>query len=202
MRKEAYFHKFKGPGWPSPSELKPYFLTRSGQRWARQLRNDCWGLSAEGLEETEHLSLESGRIDLDLTLLGDPRHGVLLHYRKYGGVKESYYSQGDLTRLREWVWTLHGDVMPIGLYLPFETAWVAVKEFIETDGQLPKSIAWIAGNDLPEDAFPDPWEHRNRRSWLAQRIQAFYEWRARRRLVRFARRHERQRMKAGQRGTE
>jgi len=46
--------------------------------------------------------------------------------------------------------------MPVGLYVPFEAAWHAVKEFIETDGALPKSIAWISDDDLPNDTFPDP----------------------------------------------
>jgi hypothetical protein len=89
--------------------------------------------------------------------LGNIYHGVLLHYRKGGGdYKDSFYSKGDLTRLREWVKTRHDDLFPVGLYIPFETAWKAVKEFIETDGQLPRNIEWVAGNDLPADAFPDP----------------------------------------------
>ena len=46
--------------------------------------------------------------------------------------------------------------MPIGLYIPFENAWKAVKEYIVTDGELPKSIEWIANQDLPADTFPDP----------------------------------------------
>jgi hypothetical protein len=31
-----------------------------------------------------------------------------------------------------------------------------VKEFMETDGELPKSIAWIANKDLPANTFADP----------------------------------------------
>jgi hypothetical protein len=61
-----------------------------------------------------------------------------------------------LTRLREWVRSLHDTPLPVGLFIPFEQAWKAVKEFIETDGQLPKSIEWIANRDLPPNTFPDP----------------------------------------------
>src|SRR5262249_20434336 len=97
MGKWANFHKFHGPGWPSPSQLERYFLTPSKQRWAGERGNDCWGLSWHGVEGTEDLPLGNGRIDLGLTMLGDPRHGVLLHYSKGGGgYKESYYSKGDL----------------------------------------------------------------------------------------------------------
>jgi hypothetical protein len=46
--------------------------------------------------------------------------------------------------------------MPIGLFIPFEEAWKAVKEFMERDGALPRSIAWISSKDIPEEAFPDP----------------------------------------------
>jgi hypothetical protein len=68
-----------------------------------------------------------------LTIVGNPRHGVLLQYVKAGaGRRDVYYSKGDLKRLREWVETKHGDLMPIGLFIPFEQAWSAVKEFIET----------------------------------------------------------------------
>ena len=46
--------------------------------------------------------------------------------------------------------------MPVGLFIPFAEAWKAVKEFMETEGQLPTSIEWIKGEDLPEGTFPDP----------------------------------------------
>ncbi|MNC98194.1 hypothetical protein D3C83_160840 [compost metagenome] len=51
---------------------------------------------------------------------------------------------------------MQGDLRPIGLFIPFPVAWKAVKEFMETDGQLPKSIEWVANRDLPTNTFPDP----------------------------------------------
>jgi hypothetical protein len=157
MERWVHFRDFHGPGWPSPSQLEHYFLTPSGRRQAFETGNDCWGLSAIGVHGTENLAPDKGRIDLGLTMLGNPEHGVLLHYRKGGGgYKDSFYSKRDLRRLREWVKTAHDDLFPVGLYIPFETAWKAVKEFIETDGQLPRSIEWVADDDLPADAFPEP----------------------------------------------
>jgi hypothetical protein len=58
--------------------------------------------------------------------------------------------------LREWVRSLHSTPLPVGLFIPFDKAYSAVKEFIETDGALPKSIEWIANKDLPQGTFPDP----------------------------------------------
>ncbi len=157
MRKTVYFDRYRGAGWPRPSELEQYFLSPRGQRWTLESGNDCWGLAAEGVDGTEHLPADNGCINLDLTMLGNPDRGVLLHYHKWGrGAAESYYSKGNLSRLQEWLVTKDGDLMPIGLFIPFETAWKAVKEFIERDGALPASIAWVAGRDLPASAFPEP----------------------------------------------
>ena len=107
--------------------------------------------------ETEHLEASKGRIDIDLEMWGNPDLGVLLSYSKWGGGhKQTYSSKGDLRRLRDWVRSTHDTLLPVGLFVPFEVAWKAVKEFIETDGQLPKSIEWIANRDLPPGTFPDP----------------------------------------------
>jgi len=46
--------------------------------------------------------------------------------------------------------------MSSGLFVPFAIAWKAVRQFMETDGELPDSIAWIAANDLPPGTFPVP----------------------------------------------
>jgi hypothetical protein len=89
--------------------------------------------------------------------VGYPGLGVLLYYTKTGGgYCEHFTWKGDMRRLKEWVRTLRGDLRPIGLFVPFPTAWKAVKEFMETDGQLPKSIEWVANSDLPPNTFPDP----------------------------------------------
>jgi hypothetical protein len=157
MRKSVYFGSFDGRGWPLPEQLQQYFLAPPGHRWTFKGGNDNWGLTAEGVDGSEHLEANKGRIDINLEMWGHPDLGVLLIYSKWGGgVKQMYSSKGDLSRLREWVRSLHDTPLPIGLFIPFERAWKAVKEFIETDGQLPKSIEWIANRDLPPNTFPDP----------------------------------------------
>jgi hypothetical protein len=157
MKKSAYFDSKPRKGWPEPDELKPYFLAPPGNRWFNTGGNDAADLRAEGIDGTGDLEEEKGRVDLSLMMWGNPDLGVLLIYRKYGGgLREAFTSYSDLNRLDEFVRTLHGDKMPIGLYIPFEDAWKAVKEFIETDGQLPKSIDWVANKDLPPNTFPPP----------------------------------------------
>jgi hypothetical protein len=157
MRKWTYFDTHDHEGWSDPEELKSYFFAPAGQEWFHTWGNDTAGLTAEGLYGTESGSPGKTRTDLNLSIYGIPGLGVLLIYHKYGGgYNEAYTSKGDLRRLREWVRNLHNDPLPVGLFIPFESAWLAVKEFIETDGQLPKSIEWIANKDLPPGTFPDP----------------------------------------------
>jgi Immunity protein Imm1 len=157
MRKFIYFEKFDGEGWPDPRELKPYFFAPPGQEWFNYYGNDTAGIWAEGLDGTGDGIPYKTRIDLTLDLYGMPGLGVLLIYHEYGGgFSEAFTSKGDLSRLAEWVRNLHNDPLPVGLFIPFKSARLAVKEFIETDGALPKSIEWVANKDLPEGTFPDP----------------------------------------------
>jgi hypothetical protein len=157
MEKHTYFDTYWGKGWPELKWLEPYFLTSEGRRRFFSAGNDSWGLGLDGVDDTEHLLPFKGRIDINLTILGHPDLGILLGREKRGpGVNEAHYSKGNLMRLREWVKTLHGDRMPVGLFVPFDTAWKGVKEFIERDGALPASIEWVAAADLPAGTFPPP----------------------------------------------
>src|SRR5262245_61347111 len=169
MRKLTHFDYLPRAGWPSPNEMEHYFLSASGRRQAFDTDNDCWGFSAEGVDGTEHLPANKGRVDIRLTIVGIPDHGVLLqHVKAGGGRRDVHYSKGDLKRLREWARTKIGDLMPIGLVISFDRGWTAVKEFIETDGALPQNIAWIAEDDIPPDAFPDPAEPPTRKNPTAR----------------------------------
>ncbi len=157
MRKRFDFNSEHGWGWPAPESLKPFFLSPPGKRWFFETGNDGGVLAAEGINNTEHLRPGAGRIDIRLTMYGHPELGVFLLYQKTGGDRRGVFSsKGDLTKLREWVRTLHNDPMPVGLFIPYADAWLAVKEFIETDGALPTSIEWISNKDLPPKTFPDP----------------------------------------------
>jgi hypothetical protein len=163
MRKDSNFEEFHGPGWPEPRQLERYFLGPPEQRWPIEDSGDCYGFNALGVEGTEHLPEGKGRIDIRLTLAGNRYHGVLFYYRKYGGGNAiSLYSKGNLKRLREWVETIDGDKLSVGLFIPLETAWKALKEFLERDGALPECIEWIPSDladrytSLDKYFVPDP----------------------------------------------
>ena len=99
------------------------------------------------------------QVNVHLFMFGNPNHGVFLQYSKWDGrikKKDTYCSKGELNRIREFVRSLHGTPLSVGLFIPFAEAWKAVKEFIETEAELPKSIQWIASRDLPRETFPDP----------------------------------------------
>jgi hypothetical protein len=156
MRKTTLFGHLDEDGWPDPTEFKPHFFALHGRYWSPG-RSDAAALWGHGADGTEHLPIGKGRIDIELLMWRNPDLGVLLIYSKWGGgYKEMFSSKGDLSRLHELVEAAHGTPLPVGLFVPIEAAWQAVKEFIETDGELPKSIAWIANRDLPPNTFPDP----------------------------------------------
>lgn len=158
MKKGTYFDRFDRNGWPTLGELEKYFLAPKGQEWSYQGGNDSWGLDAQGLYGTEHLPRRN-QVNVDLYMFGNPAHGVYLQYSKWDGRikrEDSYNSLGDKARLREFVRTMHGTPLSVGLFIPFAAAWKAVKEFIETNAELPMSIEWIASRDLPPETFPSP----------------------------------------------
>jgi len=155
MNKRTYFDSYWGSGWPDENWLGRYFLTPQGRLDFFASGNDSWGLKADGVDGTDRLPHLKGRIDVDLTIQGHPDAGILLFYHKTGAGRQiGFYSKGDLSRLHDRVRTAHDDLMPIGLFVPFETAWKAIKEFMERDGALPTSIAWVASSDLPAGVFP------------------------------------------------
>jgi hypothetical protein len=157
MRKESYFHDFNGPGWPAPDDVRKYF-TDGGRLWISRGGNDNWSLDVQGLYGTEALPQRES-VNVILRMTGSPEHGVTLHYAKWDGRvqrKDTYVSRGDLGRLGRFMYSLHDDPYSLAFFIPFEAAWKAVKEFIETDGELPTSIAWIATRNLPSEAFPVP----------------------------------------------
>ena len=90
-------------------------------------------------------------------MIGNHDLGVYLEYSKWDGrirQRFNYSPKGDLSRLGEFVNSLHETRLSVGLFIPFPMAWPAVKEFMETNGELPTRIEWIADTDLPREAFP------------------------------------------------
>ena len=156
MQRWTTFDRHYHEGWPNPRELKPYFLAPPGQEWFNHGGNDTAGpVSHRSLRNRERNPSKT-RTDLYFEMYGIPGLGVLLIYHKYGGgFSEAYMSKGDMSRLKGWVRNLHNDALPVGLFIPFKSAWIAVKEFIETDGALPKSIEWVANKELPEGPTSD-----------------------------------------------
>jgi hypothetical protein len=113
MNKSTHFDSYWGAGWPDEKWLERYFLTSRGRKDFFTSGNDNWGIKAEGVDGTGDLPQLKGRVDVNLNIQGHPDLGVLLQYRKTGRIPiETFYSKGDLTRLKQHVKTAHGDLMP------------------------------------------------------------------------------------------
>jgi hypothetical protein len=156
MMKVTNFRPPSRDGWPDVGWLEPYFLTAAGRNEAFS-DQESYGLKLYGVDGTEHLQPYKGRVDINMTIQGDLKQGILLWYDKSGGGQRvGKYSKGDPTKWRQWIETPQGDQMSAALFIPFETAWKAVKEFIEREAALPQSIEWNDERDLPDYAFrPD-----------------------------------------------
>ncbi len=157
MEKFSDFASQEMKQWPRPEDIEHYFLAPPGQRWFFETGVDGALFEIEGVDGTEHLRPETGRIMISLYMFGHPTLGVMLQWSKWDGESnQTYLSRGDLSRLGLFVRSMHQTPLSVGLFMPFETAWKAVKEFLGTDGQLPKSIEWIDDRELPPETFPDP----------------------------------------------
>ena len=157
MKKFTYFDTYWGEGWPDTAWLQRYFLSKAGQEWTFETQNDGGNFSIEGVDGTSALEEGKGRIDINLVIDGKRGCGAMLYYRKSSaGLDEDYFSRGDVSQMRRWVRNMHGTPLSLGFFIPFASAWTAVREFMDTDGRLPKSISWINQHDIPADVFPDP----------------------------------------------
>jgi immunity protein Imm1 of predicted polymorphic toxin system len=157
MKKTAEFASVHYERWPLPQEIEHYFLAPPGQRWFFHTGDDTARFDAEDIDGADGAGLSQARGNVSLALSAHPILGVQLQWSQWDGKRgHTFYAKGDLARLKQFVRNLYDDPLPVGLLVPFEVAWRAVKEFIETDGKLPKSIEWIEDEDLPTDIFPDP----------------------------------------------
>jgi hypothetical protein len=157
MKRSIYFDRFRGE-WPSLQAIEGFFLAPGGRQWSFLGGNDSWGIDIEGLYGTER-SAELDRVNAAMTMVGNLKLGVYLCYDRWDGrvrKKYSYNSKGDLGRLGEFVESLHETPLSVGLFVPFPVAWIAVKQFMETDGELPDGIEWVTSEDLPPGTFPAP----------------------------------------------
>jgi hypothetical protein len=166
MRKWGTFGPFvTEDSWPTVEQLEPFFLAPPGQEWSYDGGSDSWALNGDGMYETGHLP-RIDQVNVHLIMIGHPEHGVYLQYDKWDGRTKSrsdFSVAGDPGRFREYVWSMHGTPLSVGLFISFATAWKGVKEFIESDGELPQTIEWVASDTLPSFAFPDPGKTRRPR---------------------------------------
>lgn len=116
MKKEAYFASRDIKGWPRPEEIEHYFLAPPGRRWFFETGNDGASFSADGVDGTEHLEPEQAPSNVGFYLSAHPTLGVLLDWSKWDGKqRHTYYSKGDLRRLRDLVLSMHDTPLPVGL---------------------------------------------------------------------------------------
>lgn len=73
--------------------------------------------------------------------------GISLHYTDSAG--KNILSISDITKLNETLTTIDNIYISVGLFIPVEYAWEAIKFFLST-GKASEKINWISANDIPE----------------------------------------------------
>jgi hypothetical protein len=155
MKIESYFDSHWGKGWPDLKNMEACFLdpVRRAQMFAAEKDGGSFFV------EKDESSIPTHEVKAALYIHMNPEHGVKLAYSRWDGRIQRKYdfdSKGDLKRLQVFVRSLHDTPLSVGLFVSFERGWSAVKEFIETAGELPRSIEWVANRDLPPGTFPNP----------------------------------------------
>jgi hypothetical protein len=158
MKTEAYFPDHTLVPWPSPGKLHRHFLPPHDKNWQAG-GNDHWGLTIYPLGDNRDPDPRISRRAIRLDLVGVPEYGVFIHWQNsHLGFSENYFSRGDLTKLGKQVRNLQGDARPLGLFVPFATAWLATEDFMLGKGTRSDRIEWIKAEDLPPNTFLVPHE--------------------------------------------
>lgn len=156
--KGASFDDHWGDGWPDPEHVEKC-LRDPGMRATMFTKGrDGGSFSVDGLYDTEGLPPRGGLVSAALYMYMNPESGVTLQYFKWDGrvqKSETFHSRGNLSLLNQFVRSLHGTPLSLGLFIPFEGGAVTVKQFLDSDGELPTVIDWVRGSDLPPETFPE-----------------------------------------------
>ena len=159
VKKEAAFGDHWGNGWPDISAVEQDLSDpdKLAKLFAKGRDGGCF--SIEWIYDKGGSIPQFGLVGAILYMHMHPDHGIKLQYSRWDRrieKKETYHSKGDLARLKQFVRSFHRTPLSIGLFIPFEIGRKAVKEFLQTDGELPQSVNWISDDDLPSEVFPLP----------------------------------------------
>jgi hypothetical protein len=159
VKKEAAFGDHWGNGWPDINAVEQGLSDpeKLAKLFAKGRDGGCF--SIEWIYDKEGSIPRFGLVGAILYMHLHPDHGIKLQYSVWDRrteKRETYHSKGDLARLKQFVWSFHRTPLSIGLFVPFEIGRKAVKEFLQTDGELPQSVDWISDDDLPSEVFPLP----------------------------------------------
>lgn len=159
VKREAAFDDHWGNGWPDISAVEQGLADpeKLAQLLAKGRDGGCF--SIEWIYDKSDSTPQFGTVGAVLYMHMNTDHGIKLQYSGWDrrtGNRETYHSKGDLMRLKQFVRSFHGTPLSIGLFVPFEKGRKAIKEFLQTDGELPRSVDWISDDDLPSEVFPIP----------------------------------------------
>jgi hypothetical protein len=159
MIRTLFMADYWNADWPRPAMVAPLFLDPKQREWCYWDGGNGGSFKIDGLNGSQAEQDPQRRANASLYIMGDRHHGISLFHRLWDGKSgqaRGHHSRGDLSRRLDFVRTRDGDRVSVGLFIPFEMAWLAVEDFMTNDGQLSTRINWVNVDDLPNDTFPEP----------------------------------------------
>jgi hypothetical protein len=154
MQTRINFGHYWGNQLPPLQALKDAFFSNDANAWFKNGGNDSASITFQDIDNSGHSTLEDGRVDSSLQLVGHSKFGVFLFYDRTRWRRMA--SKGNMEDLKVFVRTLHDDLRPLAFFVPFDKAWLAVHDFISSGGQPSSAIEWIDMRELSGEIFPDP----------------------------------------------
>jgi len=153
----TFLRQFQENRWPAIAEIASWFENYRHEDWSGA---GTGFLRLYGAEGTEGREFYKERIDVGLDIFHDAVLGFAIRWTKTGGGhSEAWVSKGNDELLGQWVEYGCDCTMSKALYVEPSRAWLALREFLETNGGRPSAILGYDQDHLPRELLSDDDPH-------------------------------------------
>ena len=157
MKRFISINGFECNRWPAADQLEQSFLDPARRNWAFWDGGGGGYISVSGLDGTENEPDGPNRSNARIAIRAHRKHGATLDHHWWDGkrrVSTSHLSLGSTSDMTKLPHLDNRQPFAVGLFIPFELAWLALKDFMVDPIHPSKSVPWINAKDLPPSAIP------------------------------------------------
>ncbi len=153
MRRFIFINGFEGPDWPPIATLEREFMDPTRREWAYWDGSGAAGgyMKISGIEGTEAQPDGRTRSGATISIRAHRQFGATLSHHWWdakSATATTHLSLGDRSLLSQMTTLDDRQPYPIGLFIPFELAWLAFRDFIQEPTRVTSAVPWINGVDL------------------------------------------------------